>query len=64
MHTLVVLNIQKRVKKKHIPIKEHEFISLAKALLNSGKTATIICESPATIKDTLKMRSIIERLKK
>jgi len=50
--------------KKHIPIKEHEFISLAKPLLKSGKTATIICESPVTLKDTLKMKSIIERLKK
>jgi deoxyribonuclease-4 len=42
--------------------KNPPFTPLAKEILNRNLNVTIICESPITWKDSLKMKSIFENL--
>ncbi len=51
-----------RGEKNHLPIDEKDFTLLAKELLKRKTDITIICESPLTWRDSLKMKGVIERL--
>lgn len=48
--------------RSHIAIDEMDFEQLAKELLKRKTNITIICESPLTWKDSMKMKEIIEKI--
>jgi deoxyribonuclease IV len=54
------INYGSKGEKNHIPINVKEWEILAKALKKSKLNFTVICESPDTIKDTIKMRKILD----
>jgi deoxyribonuclease IV len=49
--------------RRHIPIDDKHFTSFAKLVLERKKDAMIICESPDTFRDALKMKKIFEKLR-
>ncbi|MBI4014954.1 MAG: TIM barrel protein [Candidatus Aenigmarchaeota archaeon] len=48
--------------KRHVPIDEKHFTAFARELIERETDATIICESPDTLNDALKMKRIFERI--
>ncbi|MBT4334374.1 TIM barrel protein [archaeon] len=54
------INYGPKGEKNHIPIDVEEFKVLAKALKKYKISGEIICESPEQIKDSIKMREILE----
>jgi deoxyribonuclease-4 len=49
--------------RRHLLMERREFLPLAREILKRKKDITIICESPVTWQDSLKMKQIIEELK-
>jgi len=49
--------------RRHLIMERNDFLPLAKEILKRKTDITIICESPVTWEDSLKMKSIIESLK-
>lgn len=49
--------------RRHLIMEKSNFLPLAKEILKRKVDITIICESPVTWKDSLKMKEIIEKLK-
>ncbi|MBU4493564.1 MAG: TIM barrel protein, partial [Nanoarchaeota archaeon] len=49
--------------RRHLVMERADFLPLAKEILKRKVDITIICESPVTWQDSLKMKKIIEKLK-
>ena len=49
--------------RRHLIMERNDFLPLAKEILKRKTDITIICESPVTWEDSLKMKNIIETLK-
>jgi deoxyribonuclease-4 len=49
--------------RRHLVMKENEFVPLAEEIMKRKKDITIISESPITWEDSLKMKKVIERVR-
>ncbi len=49
--------------RRHLVMEKKDFLPLAREILKRRKDITIICESPVTWQDSLKMKEIIDELK-
>ncbi len=56
------IEFSEKGEKRHLDLKESEFLPLAEEIIMRRKNITIISESPSTWKDSLKMKKIIQKL--
>ncbi len=56
------INFNELGEKNHLPIDTGDFTLLAQELLERKTNITIVCESPETWRDSLKMKAILEEL--